>query len=336
MKFDFAIGNPPYQQESNGDSKYRPPVYHLFMDAAYSIADKVELITPGKFLFDAGDTPKSWNEKMLNDEHLKVLSYHDDPRKVFPNTIIKGGVAITYRDSSKNFGAIKHYTVFSEINSIMDKIRMYLEKDNNLGSIINVASKFNFDNLIVDYPNLSGRERRLSSNVLTLECFHDIKENNDDIAIYGVMGQNNRAKRFICSKYIDISMENIKKYKVILPKAEGNGRFGETVTNPEVIGPNSGYTHTFYGIGSFDTEEEANNCLKYVKTKFARACLSILKVTQNVNAQTWKYVPLQNFKTNSDINWDRTIHEIDMFLYKKYNLSEEEIRFIETNVKEMN
>lgn len=334
MKFDFAIGNPPYQQESNGESKYRPPVYHLFMDAAYSIADKVELITPGKFLFDAGDTPKGWNEKMLNDEHLKVLSYHDDPKKVFPNTIIKGGVAITYRDASKNYGAIKHYTISMEINSIMKKIELFLEKENNLGSIINVASKFNLDNLVIDYPDLLGRERRLSSNVLSLNCFHDTKQ-EDDIAIYGVMGQNNRVRRFINSKYIDLTAENIYKYKVILPKAEGSGRFGESVTNPEVIGPRSGYTHTFYGIGVFETEIEANNCIKYVKTKFARACLSILKVTQNVNAQTWKYVPLQNFKLNSEIDWNKTLHEIDMLLYKKYNLSEEEIRFIEKNVKEM-
>ncbi len=332
MKFDYVIGNPPYQLDSNGESKYRPPVYHLFMDAAYNIADKVELITPGKFLFNAGDTPKSWNKKMLNDEHFKVLSYNDDPKTVFPNTIIKGGVSITYRDANKSFGAIKHYTTASEIQTIMEKIEKIIDKG-SISDIINVASKFNINNLALDFPEYAKRERRLSSNVLTLDCFHDSKQ-IDDICIYGVIGPT-RKKRFINKKYIDVSSENIFKYKVILPKADGNGKFGEIVTNPEVLEIDTGYTHTFYGIGSFENDYEAKNCLKYTKTKFARACLSILKVTQNVNAATWKYVPLQDFTEKSDIDWTKSIHEIDEQLYKKYNLSQKEIDFIENNVKEM-
>ena len=74
MKFDFVIGNPPYQDETLGDNAtFAPPVYHLFMDATQSIGNAVELITPARFLFNAGGTPKQWNQKMLNDEHLKIL-----------------------------------------------------------------------------------------------------------------------------------------------------------------------------------------------------------------------------------------------------------------------
>ena len=92
MKFDFVIGNPPYQEEqisedTDGSLKnYAPPVYHFFMDAAYQIADKVELITPARFLFNAGSTPKDWNKKMLNDEHFKVLYFEPDSSKIFKNT----------------------------------------------------------------------------------------------------------------------------------------------------------------------------------------------------------------------------------------------------------
>ena len=101
MKFDFCIGNPPYQDEqisenSEGSMKnYMPPVYNNFMDACYSVADAVELIHPARFLFDAGSTPKAWNEKMLNDEHFKVLSYEEDGHKIFPtlSTPLRGGVA---------------------------------------------------------------------------------------------------------------------------------------------------------------------------------------------------------------------------------------------------
>lgn len=75
--------------------------------------------------------------------------------------------------------------------------------------------------------------------------------------------------------------------------------------------------------------------MKYTKTRFARALLSVLKVTQDNTPAKWKYVPLQNFTSSSDIDWSKSVHEIDQQLYKKYGLTNEEIQFIETNVKEM-
>ena len=117
MKFDYVIGNPPYQETQEGTSDN--PIYNCFMDAAYEIAEKVELITPARFLFDAGKTPKVWNEKMLEDEHLKVEYYEQDSSKVFSNTDIKGGVAVTYRDKSKIFGAIDTFTQYPVLNNIL-------------------------------------------------------------------------------------------------------------------------------------------------------------------------------------------------------------------------
>lgn len=102
MKFDFIIGNPPYQEEKQGDSNTATPIYHVFMEAAYSLSDRVILITPARFLFNAGYTPKDWNRKMLNDEHLKVVFYSPESSSVFNGVSIKGGVAITYRDQKKN------------------------------------------------------------------------------------------------------------------------------------------------------------------------------------------------------------------------------------------
>ena len=100
--------------------------------------------------------------------------------------------------------------------------------------------------------------------------------------------------------------------------------------------PNSGHTQSFMSIGNFETRIEAENLLKYLKTKFLRSQLGILKKTQDNPPEKWKYIPLQDFSTNSDINWSVSISEIDQQLYKKYGLSPEEIDFIETNVKEMN
>ena len=118
MKFDFAIGNPPYQDNTIGENDtYAPPVYNKFMDAAYTVANKVELIHPARFLFNAGSTPKAWNQKMLNDNHFKVMEYEEDCSKVFSNTEIKGGIAITYRDSEKDFGTIEIFTPYPELNT---------------------------------------------------------------------------------------------------------------------------------------------------------------------------------------------------------------------------
>ena len=105
---------------------------------------------------------------------------------------------------------------------------------------------------------------------------------------------------------------------------------GETLSTPLV-----GHTQTYLSFGAFNTEYEANSCFKYIKTKFARVMLGILKVTQDNKAGTWRYVPLQDFTSNSDIDWSKSIHEIDLQLYKKYGLDDKEIEFIETHVKEM-
>ena len=92
MKFDFVIGNPPYQDDTKGDNEaHTVPVYHFFMNVAFAIANRVELISPARFLFNTGGTPKQWNQKMLNDPHFKVLKYVQKSDLVFPRTDIKGG-----------------------------------------------------------------------------------------------------------------------------------------------------------------------------------------------------------------------------------------------------
>ena len=104
---------------------------------------------------------------------------------------------------------------------------------------------------------------------------------------------------------------------------------------PIVLSPGVGNTETFITIGIFDNSSEAENALKYIKTKFARALLGILKTTQDITPEKFTYVPLQDFTPNSDIDWTKSVAEIDRQLYAKYGLDESEIEFIETHVKEM-
>ena len=129
--------------------------------------------------------------------------------------------------------------------------------------------------------------------------------------------------------------DNLEYYKVYVAQANGSGEFGETISEPVIEGPGVGATETFLSIGKFGSKGEAYAVKKYIQTKFARTLLSILKVTQNGNKPVWKMIPIQDFTSSSDIDWSKSIHEIDLQLYRKYGLSVEEIEFIETHVKEM-
>ena len=115
----------------------------------------------------------------------------------------------------------------------------------------------------------------------------------------------------------------------------GNPIPARIIGNPIIESPRTGATETFLSIGSFETEIEAQNSLKYIKSKFARTMLGILKTTQDITPEKLKYVPLQDFTANSDIDWTKSISEIDQQLYQKYGLTQEEIDFIESHVKEM-
>jgi hypothetical protein len=141
------------------------------------------------------------------------------------------------------------------------------------------------------------------------------------------------------SNYID-KHPNLHKFKVFQGKSNGaSGVLGDSqarmITPPIVMPPRVGHTQTFMSFGAFDTEQEAEATAKYIKTKFARVLLGILKVTQDNPVNTWSYIPLQDFTPASDIDWTKPVPDIDRQLYKKYGLDETEIEFIETHVKEM-
>lgn len=340
--FNYVIGNPPYQEEfsSDGNKTYAAPVYNTFMDAADDVAECVELIHPARFLFNAGSTPKAWNKKMLADTHFKVLRYEEDATKIFPNTDIKGGVAITYRDSRKNFGAIETFTKYKELSSIMKKAAPEAI-DDSVTSIAYTQNRFDLNCLYEEYPEYksiigsNGKDKRFRNNIFEKVSLFTEKQSDDtDIRIIGVI-KNKRYWRYIPCRFVDKVHENLNYWKVIVPRANGKGVLSDVLSSPIVIAPNEGYTQTFIGIGSFKTKEEADAALKYIKSKFARTMLSILKVDQHNEKDTWRKIPLQDFTDESDINWNTSIASIDKQLYKKYGLTNEEITFIETNVKGM-
>lgn len=347
MKFDVIIGNPPYQDETLGDNDtFAPPVYHRFLDEAYKSGKIVELIHPARFLFNAGSTPKAWNKKMLSDTHFKVLEYNAEVSKVFPNMNINGGIAITYHDNSKEFGAIEVFAQYDELNKIRRDVTNK-QGFNSFSDIVTSAYAYHLTKEVYkDHPEVMGRLSKghdydLKSNILELmpEVFTNSKTNEDDLLVWG-RENNQRATKWVKRCYIT-GPSSMDKFKVFLAGADGAaGTIGKPIPARIIGVPGLGIacsaaTESFISIGSFDTEEEAKNTIKYLKSKFARAMVSILKVTQAITPEKWKYVPLQDFTSSSDIDWSKSIAEIDEQLFDKYGLDEQERNFIRTMVKEM-
>jgi hypothetical protein len=169
--------------------------------------------------------------------------------------------------------------------------------------------------------------------------FETIPDNNYEYSQILGRYKNDRVYRWIRKDYVNEPYAH-NKYRVVLPKANGSGAIGEVLSTPLIgeplIGePLIGFTQTFISIGSFNKREEAENCLRYIKSKFARTMLGILKITQDNPKDKWQKVPLQDFTVNSDIDWTKSVPEIDLQLYKKYGLSNEEISFIEEKVQPM-
>lgn len=365
MKWDFAIGNPPYQESGTTNNKAEA-IYPLFYEGAESIAEKYLLISPARFLFNAGLTPKAWNEKMLSDEHVRLKKYYYNSAEVFPNTSINGGVAIVYRDSKKKYKPIDDFIPDENLRRIAERFEKDEEK--NMSSIMyGGRSDLKFNDLFLrEFPDT--KERILKSlqkkhpeiKVLGPNEEYEIKsssfertpyafietEPKDKENYYKILGIENgkRTYKWIKRKYLSPRYpdhNNIEFYKIFIAKADGAaGTIGKPVParvlgKPVVAEPGVSSFPSFISIGNFETKQEALNAEKYIKTKFARTLFGILKVTQDVTPAKWAYVPLQDFTSHSDINWSTSIANIDKQLYKKYGLSREEINFIESYVKEM-
>ncbi|MGQ7659719.1 Eco57I restriction-modification methylase domain-containing protein [Streptococcus suis] len=343
MKFDVVIGNPPYQEEGGARDE---PIYHYFIEESYKIGNKALLITPARFLFNAGQTPKNWNNKMLNDEQVKVVKYWLKSNEVFSATDIKGGVAITYRDSENTFGKIGTFTVFETLNSIVRKGENRSDFS-PFSEIVYPQGIYRFSNkFFEDFPEAEqlqgkGTKNKIVSKSFTnfnFAFFNNVENEDEYVKILGRSGTE-RTYKFIKKEYIDFP-EPFINYNIFVPEANGSGALGEVLSTPLIgeplIGePLIGHTDTFLTIGNVTTEFEANALLKYIKSKFARALLGVLKITQHNSRSTWAKVPLQDFTSSSDIDWSQSVAEIDAQLYKKYGLSQKEIDFIESKVREM-
>lgn len=342
MKFKAIVGNPPYQIE--GESTRKTPIYNLFYDTAFELSSLVTFITPGRFLFKAGQTPMEWMEKMLSDTHFKVVDYFQKSSDVFPTVDIKGGVAIGLRNANKEFGAIGFFSDYPELKSIMAKV--FANPSFQFGQFASLVSSqgiYRFsEKALSEFPRIYEVQGKGTASKITSNAFENLTEifvntekecKGEGVQIIGRI-KGSRETKWVNASYLQ-PCEYLNYYNVLVPEANGTGAIGEVLSTPVIGVPVIGHTDTFLSIGKFADAQEASACLNYVKTKFARCLLGTLKATQHNPRDTWANVPLQNFTAISDIDWNQSIADIDKQLYRKYKLDEDEIDFIEEKIKPM-
>lgn len=263
--------------------------------------------------------------------------------EVFENVDIKGGVAIGYRDVTEEIGPVGFFSEFKELQTILNKVNSNsLTNKGGFADLVSSQGIYKFSDLALElFPRILEIQGKGTGSKITSNSFENLPElfldsekaSGEWIRIMGRVG-GQRKTLWIEAKYVQ-PCEYLDFYNVFVPEANGTGAIGEVLSTPVIGVPVIGHTDTFLSIGKFASAEEASACLKYVKSKFARCLLGTLKATQHNPKNTWTNVPLQDFTENSDIDWSKTIIEIDQQLYKKYNLDQTEIDFIEKMIKPM-
>lgn len=249
-KFYAVIGNPPYQEQASDNNTRMPPIYNYFMDESYKISSKVELITPARFLFNAGQTPKAWNRKMLNDPHLKILYYEQDSSLVFANTDIKGGVVISYRNMETEYEAIRVFTPYAELNNILQKVLKRQVDAVFLDSIVSSRGMYRLTDLFfTDHPDI--KPEKGTGNMITSKAFDSMsgifKAEPSESNCIQLYGRENRERvlRYISHKYI-IDNDYLSTYNVLVPEGNGSGTLGEALSTPVIAPPGNRSYRYFY------------------------------------------------------------------------------------------
>lgn len=333
MKFDVIIGNPPYQLSDGGAGASAKPIYHLFVEKAKKLNPRyLSMIIPSRF-FAGGKGLDEFRSEMFKDDRLVIIHDFPNASDCFTGVEIKGGVNYFLWDANKRDDCTIYTHNGDEIISVAK--RPLLEKNcdvfirhNSLVSIFRKVSSFNEPSFM---DIVSARKPYgLCGDFFKNQAKYSLPSIStipikDGLVIYGLDEHLKRCKRYVSLDYPLPQKEYIDGYKLFMPRNQGSGLIGEVFSSPIFAKSNECCTETFIVIGKFNTENEMYNCWSYMKTKFFRAMIAVKKNDQGMAQGVYKYVPMQDFSKP----WT------DKELYAKYNLSQEEIDFIETMIKPM-
>lgn len=343
MKFDAVVGNPPYQ-EMNDSNKMSRSVYPEFVRIARRVGSKSSLVIPARWTSGENGPYKETKDfiaEMIDGNHIKKFVLYPNSLDLFKNVDIKGGVCFYLFDNdyskdeidySLNENGIRKQSLvsFREVENIIIR---FPELVSILKKTRNVSGDF-MKALVSSWNPFDFVSDLFEKNNEGVSRISEEKICEDDYVVHGLL-KSKRVIRYIPNEELEKNIQGAQSYKVFLPRANGSGVFGEAFSTPIIGTPMTVCTDTFLQVGEFDNAIEAENLLKYIKTKYFRAMVGIKKTAVFNYKDCFEFAPVQDFTNSSDIDWSKTIPEIDKQLYRKYDLSQDEIEFIELRVKEM-
>lgn len=330
MKFSTIVGNPPYQVMDGGTDRGAIPVYHHFMNISKRIRPNyISMIMPARW-YAGGRGLDEFRSEMISDTHLSRLHDYELSKDLFPTVDIAGGLCTFLWDSNYNGPCmVTNYNAIKDI-----KIKRYL---NQFDTLIRSNAAVSILEKIISISTSYLKDSVLSINPFGFRTYFRGKDNGD-IKILTSKGWS-KVDRTEITKGI----EYIDQYKIIVGRfVPSNGEMSvkpgdgyRVLTEPQILSPAEINTETYIDTAVFSTLEEATNYKKYLLSKFARFLLRQGITSVNVTRECFAFVPQQDFTSSSDIDWNNSIAKIDLQLYSKYHLTNEEISFIESMIKPM-
>ncbi len=334
MKFDFVIGNPPYQEETTGTSNQAKPVYHKFVEEAIKLDPEcVVMITPSRW-FAGGMGLDDFRNKMLASQNISRIVDYTNAKDCFSGISISGGVNyfawkpeqtsncvftnITNNKEDTTERPLNEFPVLVRYNKAVDIIHKVKElNEPTVDSLVSAISPY----------ALSTKIRGTAS-----------KTKIDDVLMHSSQGVS-----YIPVADVTKGLNTIDTYRVLVSQTSAehagepskDGTFRVLTKTLKVMNPGEVCTHSYIFIGPLDSKESADNVVIYLRTKFARFLILQTLMSIHISRASFVFLPLQKFNANTDINWSKSVEEVNRQLYKKYGLSDEEIEFIESHVKEM-
>ena len=338
MEFDAIVGNPPYQENisnnEGNDSLSRQVFPDFIKNSILMGSDFISLITPSRW-FTADAQDKSFlrlREFVKNHQHFSNFFIYPDEKELFKNVEIKGG--LNYFLYQNNYSGFVNFFECSNGKKTLQQRKLFedgldiiIYDGIDFGILDKVQKKdFKSINSITTGRNAFGiiGKESILKEITKSEPFENALE---------IRCKDNEIK-YCDRKTVTKGFELIDRYKVFISKSAGNPNSDNKVIGIPYLGkPNSVCTDSLFPIGNFKTETEAINLQKYMNTKFLRFMISILKASQNVCQNVYQFVPMQDFSNKSDIDWSKSLTDIDRQLFDKYSLSDEERKYINEKIE---
>ena len=329
MKFNAVVSNPPYQVKDGGAGASASPTYHHFVKLAKELNTPIiSMIMPAKWYSD-GKGLETFRASMLKDRHIAKLYDFVDSRTCFENVDVAGGICFFLRDS--NYEGDCQFTCLN--NGVTTTTKRNLADNDTL---------IRFNDAVSIIQKVTKASKAFYSTKVSARKPFGLATNVTPISEGDLILRYNKGVGKYSSSMITKGVELIPKWKVIISRltAEHAGQSDKkgqkkVLSSLGMLKPYEICTETYLVADAFDTGQEATFLYKYLSTCLVRFLVSLLASTQQMTREKFAYVPLQNFTSASDIDWSKSVSDIDRQLYNKYQLTDAERQFIEQQIKPM-